>query len=494
MPSRQVRFPWRASLLAATALGALCVGAAAKDLPATPEGAEKLSAFFAAYLGKSAAGDPATLAVTPEGSDYAVSLDLAALMAPFRSAGLSYDAAPFHCRLFEQDDGAWRIENSDFPPITAHMPDGDSTIAVTGYKSQFVIDPAIAWWRSGSGGADTINLKAHGAGFDEAIDAGALQMTASSQAAGEAAVSSIMQESVADLAVRLAVTPGAAKGDADAKPVDVAAHADKALIDITLDGLKSRAALDLWAFLVAHPSRAELAADEAALKTLLTNALAGQLKLGENIGLQKISVQTPQGAVVMDTAKFGFGGATGAAGAFEEHFSVDGLTLPPGLVPPMYRDLTPTSVDVGFKASGFDVAAASAEAIADMHLAGDAEPISSADGAKVWAKLIGAGPVIVDVPPSRLLAPQLDLSIQGQVRYQGAKPSGTFTVHMRDFDKTMAALKGLGPEAEKKMIPFLAMAKGMAKVEGDGTLTWVGELGADGMMKVNGLPLGKAPI
>jgi hypothetical protein len=38
------------------------------------------------------------------------------------------------------------------------------------------------------------------------------------------------------------------------------------------------------------------------------------------------------------------------------------------------------------------------------------------------------------------------------------------------------------------------MAKGMAKTEGDGALTWVGELGADGMMKINGLPLGKAPI
>jgi hypothetical protein len=495
MPPRQVRHPWRAALLAATTLGALSVGAAAKDLPATPEGAEKLNAFFAAYLGKSAVGDPATLAVTPEGSDYAVSLDLAALMAPFRSAGLSYDAAPLHYELFEQDDGAWRIESSGFPPISTHTKDGESTIAIIGYKGQFVIDPAIAWWRSGSGDADKINVKAHGDGFDETLDAGALQMTASAQAAGEGAVSSVMQESLADLAVHFAGTPGAAaKAGADAKPVDVAAHADKALIDARLDGLRSRAALDLWAFLVAHPSRAELAADEAALKTLLTDALAGQLKFDENIGLQKIAVQIPQGAVVMDAAKFGFGGATGAAGALEEHFSIDGLTLPPGLVPPMYRDLTPTSVDFGFKASGFDFAAASAEAVADMHLAGDAEPISDADGAKVWAKLIGAGPVIVDVPPSRLLAPQLDLSIQGQVRYQGAKPSGTFTVRMRNFDKTMAALKGLGPEAEKKMIPFLAMAKGMAKTEADGALTWVGELGADGMMKVNGLPLGKAPI
>ena len=65
---------------------------------------------------------------------------------------------------------------------------------------------------------------------------------------------------------------------------------------------------------------------------------------------------------------------------------------------------------------------------------------------------------------------------------------------MRNFDKTQAALKGLGPDAEKNMLPVLAMAKGLAKTENDGTLTWVGELGADGMMKVNGLPLGKAPI
>jgi hypothetical protein len=499
MPSRQIRFPWRASLLATAALVALSAGGSAKDLPATPEGAEKLNAFFATYLGKPAAGAPTTLVVTPEGSDYAVSLDLAALMAPFSAAGLSYDSATFKYKLVEQDDGAWRVENSGFPPILAHMKDGESTISIAGYKGQFVIDPAIAWWRSGSGSADKVNVKTHvtsvhGAGVDETIDTGALQVTASSQATSEGSVSSVMRESIADLVAAFSVTPGAAEAGPDAKPVNIVAHFDKAIFDATLDGLRSRAALDLWAFLVAHPSRSDLAANEAALKTLLTNALASQLKLDENIALQRIAVQIPQGAVAMDAAKIGFGGATGAAGAFEEHFSVDGLALPPGLVPPMYRDLVPTSVDVGFKASGFDFAAASAEAIADMHLAGDAEPISGEDRAKVWAKLIGAGPVLVDVPPSRLVAPQLDIAFEGQVRYQGAKPSGSFTAHMRNFEKTQAALKGLGPEAEKKVVPFLAMAKGLAKTESDGALTWVGELGADGMMKVNGLPLGKAPL
>ncbi len=423
-----------------------------------------------------------------------MSLDLAALMAPLEAAGFSYDAATLNFKFVEQDDGAWRVEPSDIPPISAHMKDGASTIAITGYKGQFVIDPAIAWYRSGSGGADKMNLQAHAPGLDETVDAGALRFTGSAKAAADGSVSSTMQESVADLGVSLATTPNGAKAGPDAKPVTMVAHIDKATVDATLDGLKSRAALDLWAFLVAHPSRPELAANEAALKTLLTNALASELKVDENIGLQRITVRTPLGVVAIDAAKIGVGGAAGAAGAFEEHFTVDGLSAPPGLVPAMYRNFFPTSLDIGFKASGFDVPAASAEAIADMHLAGDAPPISAEDNAKVWAKLIGAGPVIVDVPPSRLVAPHLDIAFEGQVRYQAAKPTGTFTVHMRNFEKTQAALKGLGPETEKKMAPVLAMAKGLAKSGGDGALTWVGELGADGMMKVNGLPLGKAPF
>jgi len=68
------------------------------------------------------------------------------------------------------------------------------------------------------------------------------------------------------------------------------------------------------------------------------------------------------------------------------------------------------------------------------------------------------------------------------------------TLHMRNFDKTVSAMKALGPEAEKQMLPALTMAKGLAKSDPDGLLTWVGEVGADGIMKVNGLPLGKAPF
>ncbi|MGO4870752.1 MAG: hypothetical protein ACLPGW_09095 [Roseiarcus sp.] len=509
MPPRQTRFPWRASLLATAALGALTVGAAAKDLPATPEGAQKLSAFFATYAGQQTAGAPSSIVVTPESADYLVAFDIGALLAPLKATGVSYDSAIMKFKVIEQDDGAWRVEQSEFPTIVAHSKHKDltfdSTMTFGGLKNVMVIDPATSWVRSGQASGDKFAMHAQGPGIDEKVDFGGMQATTASQASADGAQATDVQETIGALALTMTIDPNAIKPDAsanpnadskpNAKPVNIAAQADKASVEMKLGGVKPKPLLDLWAFLVAHPTRPELAANEAPFKTLLTAALASQLSLDEDVGMQKLTVQTPQGPIAFDGAKVGLGGAAaGSASRFEEHFSASGLTLPPGLVPAMFRDLVPTSFDVGFKVSGFDLTAAGAEAVADMHLVGDAPPISDEDDAKVWAKLTGAGPLVVDIPPSHIVAPQLDIAFEGQVRYQAKMPTGTFTVHMRNFDKTQAALKGLGPEAEKKMVPVLAMAKGLAKTESDGSLTWIGELGADGMMKVNGLPLGKAPI
>jgi hypothetical protein len=264
--------------------------------------------------------------------------------------------------------------------------------------------------------------------------------------------------------------------------------------DIKLDGLKTHALLDLWAFLVAHPTRPELAANEAAFKALIAAALASQTKAEETASIEKIAAQIPQGQITIDSAKFGVSGASGPSGAFGEHFEAAGLALPATLIPAPFVGFAPTAFSIGFRASGFDVASASAEMVADLHLAGDGPAIAPDDAAKIRAKLIGPDGIVVDIEPSRIIAPLLDLSFEGHVVYKGAKPTGTLTVHMRNFDKTQAALKTLGPDVEKKVAPMLAMAKGLAKTDGDGSLVWVGEIGPDGVMKVNGLPLGKSPI
>jgi hypothetical protein len=64
---------------------------------------------------------------------------------------------------------------------------------------------------------------------------------------------------------------------------------------------------------------------------------------------------------------------------------------------------------------------------------------------------------------------------------------------MRGFDKTMAAVKDLGPDVAAKALPGLALAKGLGKSESDGSLSWLVELDAERSIKVNGIPFGKAP-
>ena len=133
-----------------------------------------------------------------------------------------------------------------------------------------------------------------------------------------------------------------------------------------------------------------------------------------------------------------------------------------------------------------------------MHFAGDGPLISDADGAAtVSAKMKGAlGRSSCTNPlPSHVVAPQIDLDHGGSNSWLKAiGPAGPLKVRVRNFDKSVAAIKALGPVATpQKLLGGLALAKTLAKTESDGALTWLAEYGADGAIKVNGMPLGKAP-
>jgi hypothetical protein len=268
------------------------------------------------------------------------------------------------------------------------------------------------------------------------------------------------------------------------------------VVDLQLDGWKTKPLLDLKAFTVAHPQRADLAANADAFKALLAPLVASQPSIAENFSASAISIDAPQGKIGIGKASGTVGvSAKGAASEFEERIAVSGLDLPESVAPAMFRDLIPTAFDIGVKVSGFDVNAAAKEMVADMRLDGAGPLLAKDDNDKVQAKLLGAGPLVIDIPPSTVVAPQINIAFDGRIEYKmGSKPTGKITVHMRDFDKTVSALKGLGPDAEQKYIPMFAMAKGLAKTETDGALSWVGEIGSDGTMKVNGLALGKAPF
>jgi hypothetical protein len=478
--------------LASLAAAALCtLPALAADQPATPEGADALRALIAKYLPAAPAGASAlvTVTVTPEGADYLISADLSALNQLLKETEASWDPATIVYKAVEQDDGNWRLAMDSLPRIVFHSNGANGSVELTNFRSAALISPAIAWLLSGSASMDKGTLRIQTPRIEEAIDFGAVQENVTTTVGADLSVSTLVKEDISDIAFK---ATGVGKNDA---PVNISGRSDKALIDVGVEGFKSRKAFDLWGLLAAHPARADLAAREPELKGLLRELAAPGLKLAEGIEAQKILVTSSVGAITLADAKYQLGAANaGPQSSLSLSVSADGLSLPVGLLPAGGGDLTPSKIDLAATLKGVDLAAAANEWISDLSLQGDGPVISDQDADKVEAALLGAGPIRIEFAPSHIVAPAIDADFTGVIGFDHGKPAAAaMTIHMRGFDQTMAAVKALGPEVAAKAMPALALAKGLGKSETDGSLSWLVELAPDRSMMVNGIPFGKAP-
>jgi hypothetical protein len=487
MPVITLRRPAvRAWLVVGAALAASSAGAS--DKPATPEGAGKLQALFDRFLPAPAPGGPAFVTVKPEGEGYIVSANLDAMNGLLKAVGVRafYEPATLLYQLFEQDDGKWRLVQDSLPRIVSHAEDATSTIDIQNYKQTVVIDPTLAWWKSGSGSADRGALTMHAPKADETFDFGPLSVNYTTTVNPDQTVSTAIKEAIDDVAFKFS---GPAKEGAS---VNASGRLDKVAFHLGADGLKTRQAFALASLLSGH--RADLAAHEAELKGLLKDLAAPGLKLAEGGEASKLMISSPYGAIALAAIKFAVGVANGGPrSAIEATVAADGLSLPVALAPPAAADLTPSKIDLTATLTGFDIAAGANEAIADLKLGGPGPNLSDEDSARVAAALLGGGPLQIELAPSHVVAPAIDADLQGTLRWAADKASGQMTIRMRGFDKTMAAVQALGPNAAAKSLPALAMAKGLARTENDGSLTWLVELSPDRSLKVNGIPFGKAP-
>jgi hypothetical protein len=469
-----------ATLCASPALGV--------DLPATPEGADALRALIAKYFPATQAGAASLVTVKAEGAEYLISADLSALNALLKETVASYDPATIVYRAVEQDDGNWRVMMDSLPRIVFHSKDANGKAELTNFRATALINPAIAWLLGGSAGMEKGTLQIQTPKVEELVDFGAVQQNLTTTVGGDGSVLSVVKEDILDIGLK---ATGVGENDA---PVNFSGRADRALIDLGVDGFKSRKAFDLWGLLAAHSTRADLAVHQAELKDLLRELAAPGLKFAEGIEAQKTLVTASIGAIALADAKYQLGVANaGPQSSISLGVAAEGLSLPVGLVPPGAGDLTPSRIDVAATLKGVDIAAAANEWISDLSLQGDGPIISDEDSSKVEAALLSAGPIRVEFAPSHIVAPAIDADFTGVIRFDHGKPEAAMTIHMRGFDRTMAAVKALGPDVAGKAMPALALAKGLGKSESDGALSWLVELDADRSMKINGIPFGKAP-
>ena len=462
--------------------------ALAADKPATTEGAEALKALIARFFPAAEAGASPLVTVAAEGAHYLVSADLGALNALLKETGVTYDPAKIVTTAVEQDDGNWRVAMDSLPRIGFHSDDATGSLDLTNFRSTALINPAIAWLLSGSGSTDKGTFQVQNPKITQTIDFGPAQETIATNVAGDGSVSTEVKEEIAELGLKAAGT-----GDNEA-PLNFSGRIEKALINLGVDGFKSRKAFDLWSLVAAHPARPDLASHEAELKGLLKDLAAPGLKLNEGLEAQKVVVTASLGAIALSDLKYQFGAANaGPQSAINLNVSAEGLSLPVGLLPPNAGALTPSKIDIAATLKGIDIAAAANEWISDLSLQGDGPVLSDDNAAKVEAAFISAGPVQIDFAPSHVIAPAVDVDFAGLIRLDHNKPTAAITIHARSFDKTMAAVKDLGPDIAGRAMPGLALAKGLAKSESDGSLSWLVELDAERSIKINGIPFGKAP-
>jgi hypothetical protein len=488
MPANVLRRRQAALTALAVAAAFLSGPARAGDKPATSDGAQKIQALLDSFLPAAPAGSPRLVTVKPDGQNYLVSTDLTAFNGLLKSGGspVSYDPATIIYKLFEQADGNWRIVLDALPKIVSRAKDATSTVEIDNYHQTLVISPALAWWLSGSATADKGALTLQAPKVEETFEFGPVKSDFATTVNPDGSVSSTVKDELTNVEFKASAT------DKDGKTVASSGRLGKAAFNIGVDRLKSRKLFDVLTFVSAH--RADLAQHEVEFKELLTPLAEPGLKFVEGGEASKLMVASPVGAISLSGAKVAIGIANaGTDSAIDLAVAADGLSLPVGLAPPGAADLTPSRIDLSATLKGIDISAAAKQAISVLHLEGPGPVISDVDAAKVSAALLGAGPLRIVVAPSHVAAPAIDADLQGEMRYAAGKPSGSMTVRMRSFEKTMAAIKGLGPDVATKTLPAFAMAKGLAKTESDGSLSWVVEVGDDRSIKVNGFPLGKAP-
>ncbi len=473
----------------ALVLAALAVGPAlAADKPATPEGAASLQSFFAAILPKLAADASPLVTVKPEGSAYVVSFDLGAVSGALKGLGgeMTYEPAQIVYKLTEQDDGKWRLTMNSFPKLVAHSQGVTSTFEIKNFSQSLVVDPSIAWWTDGSASGDGGASTTRGPGLEQSIDFGTLKAKYATTVAGNGGVSSTAKDSFSDVGFRMS---GESK---DQRPVSVDGRFDSVAFNLGFDGLKTRKVFDAWSLISANRENLEPHAEE--LKGLLRDIAAPGVKLAEGAEGSKALISSPFGAITLTSFKMATGlSNAGPDSAVNLAFNAEGLSLPVGLAPPGAATLTPSKIDLSATLKGIDFSAAASTAIDRIHFDHGQPRLTDDDMAKVAEALLSAGPLRVEIAPSHLVAPALDANLQGEIRYVEGHAAGSMFIRMRNFDMTMAAVKGLGPDIERKALPGLAMAKGLAKTESDGSLSWVIEVAQNRAITINGIPLGKAP-
>ena len=455
---------------------------------ATPQGAADLTAVFQTYLGKT----PGVVSVTADGDAYAITLDAGPLIALIPAqANSTITATPIQMRATDNGDGTWAVTQDQSLGFTA---------SVAG-----ALDMQVSFGSVVCNGTYSAALKAF-AQNDCTMKDTVIDQTVTDPQGG----TQVTKQTVKELTLSSTSVAGAnggvdgtlsygGIGIAQSMQLPTGPGAPPLLIEITADsyqttatskGFRMDSILAAVAWAVANPSPDLMEAKKGELKAILQGGLP-LFELIDGTGtMSNVNVVTPVGPVGIASLGFDVTVAGAVAdGKLREAIRIQGITPPPGILPPFAEPLLPQRFSIDFGVQGFDASAPAALLLGLFDLAPGAAPGPEFEGQLLQA-LMPDGTVDIVLAPGEVANDLYALTYQGAMTAGPvAPPVGKATVTMTGLDAVMATLDSAPQEMKDQILPILGLAQGLAKPGTDGALTWEIDASTPGSLLVNGMDL-----
>lgn len=460
---------------------------AAFAAPATEAGAARLKELLQTYIGTT----EGVLAVRPAGEAYELTLDITP-MARALPASAAFAATPVVLSLTDQGDGSWALAMDQGLALT-FSDSGTDDVALAIGKVQFsgVFDTALQAFRTSRADLSEFDLQNITTDLQGTVTR---QHTTMSRASYETRGVPAATGTGVDRTVAYGITAWrdqTAVTTPEGVPEpggDVVLSVENYAASTTFTGLRTKPLYGLLAYFVAHPSKAALVADQAAMKAMLRAALpifavAQETGTARNVALETIFGPITISEIAVDWQLHGLV----KEGLLRQKVVLSGWGVPESLAPAWAQDLVPGSLALDLQVSGFDAETAVLQMLDVVDLA-DPESISAASSG-LMAALLPQGAVNLTLAPGHLRSGIYDIGFEGKMAFApDERVQATARVEAKGMTAIRQSVLEAPADVRREILPFLAIVQALAMEGREGALVWEIEAGPDGAL-VNGKPL-----
>lgn len=478
-------------ILATTAL--LVSASTASTAAATLEEADRIKASLQSYLGS----EPGVVAVTTEGDDYVITLDAMPYLSKVKSAGFQAKVDPFVLKVRPKGNGQWDLSQSGTFAFGWTAP-GNSTVEgkIASHEWNGVFDEASgsllasAYTMSGISFNQTMFDAQSNVKSTTATAYGSWTGTSSATPRGNGTVDATSSMTVSGItsATKVELPPDVvAAGMPNLDYTLTNAQTDYVT---TAKGFRSKAILDLLAWLVAHPSKELIVQDQAQLKDKILQALPLWESIDGSATMTDSSVASSFGKFGIPAGSFGLSmSGISKEGKFREAFGISGLTIPPGIAPPWTEGLIPSTVRIDLTLDGVDLEAPAKLFLAQADFAKD-PPISPESGLLFLPAFAPKNTIALTLKEGEISSPVYALTYDANMLINlSGFPTGKANIRMKGLEEVLAKVQAAAAtdSVARQAMGSLVAFKGFGKGEADGTTVWAVEVTADAKVFVNGL-------